>query len=194
MQKPKNTSEVLIYESDSGQTKIEVRLQGETVWLTQSQLGVLFNTSRPNITMHIKNIFEEGELIEESVCKDFLHTVLDSKRYETKFYNLDLIISLGYRVKSQVATRFRQTFAFQIRSFLLRSESVSKTSSLKPTLNQADIDLLMRNIYLTFSPKELERQISIKHDKVIALLNDILIDLKKIREEYVRLIASFTQV
>ncbi len=69
-----------------------------------------------------------------------------------------------------------------------------KTSTLKPTLNQADVDLLMQNMGLTFTHKELERHISIKHDKVIALLNDILVDLKKIREEYSGLIASFTQV
>ena len=93
------TNQIIIYESSAGKPNIEVRVEGETVWLSQAQLAELFNTSRPNITMHIKNIFDEGELSENSVCKDFLHTANDAKRYNTKHYNLDLIISLGYRIK-----------------------------------------------------------------------------------------------
>lgn len=101
-------NEIIICEGNDGQPGIEVHIKGETVWLTQAQLAVLFNTSRPNVTMHIKNIFDEGELEEVAVCQDFLHTAGDGKRYNTKYYNLDLIISLGYRVKSSIATRFRQ--------------------------------------------------------------------------------------
>ena len=103
--KPK--SEIIIYQSADGTPKIEVQIENETVWLTQAQLAELFNTSRPNITMHIKNIFDEGELSETSVCKDFLHTASDGKKYITKSYSLDLIISLGYRIKSNIATDFR---------------------------------------------------------------------------------------
>ena len=97
----------LIYCPQNYRPRIEVSFQGETVWLTQAQLAVLFNTSRPNVTMHIKNIFDEGELREGAVCQDFLHTAGDGKKYRTKYYNLDLIISLGYRVKSSIATQFR---------------------------------------------------------------------------------------
>ncbi len=100
-------SEIIIYQGESGKPSIQVQIQGETVWLNQAQLAELFGTSRPNITMHIKNIFDEGELIADSVCKDFLHTAADGKKYNTKYYNLDLIISLGYRVKSSIATKFR---------------------------------------------------------------------------------------
>ena len=95
-------SEIIIYENNSGLPDINVRVEGETVWLSQAQLAELFDTSRPNVTMHIKNIFEEQELNDDSVCKDFLHTASDGKKYNTKHYNLDLIISLGYRVKSQI--------------------------------------------------------------------------------------------
>jgi hypothetical protein len=100
-------SEIIIYQNINGALQIKVRLEDETVWLSQAQLAELFQTTRPNITMHIKNIFEEGELEENSVCKDFLHTAADNKRYATKYYNLDLIISLGYRIKSKIATNFR---------------------------------------------------------------------------------------
>jgi len=120
MQKGEPNSEIIIYEGDSGQPNIEVRIEGETVWLTQAKLAELFKTSRPNITMHIKNIFDEGELNEDSVCKDFLHTATDGKKYNTKHYNLDLIISLGYRVKSQIATKFRQWATVRLREYIVK--------------------------------------------------------------------------
>lgn len=113
-------SEIIIYEGSNGQPSIQVRIQGETVWLNQAQLAELFGTSRPNITMHIKNIFEVGELIEDSVCKDFLHTASDGKNYTTKYYNLDLIISLGYRVKSDVATKFRQWATIRLKEYIVK--------------------------------------------------------------------------
>ena len=111
--------EIIIYKGADGAPSIDVRVENETVWLTQAQLAELFNTSRPNITMHIKNIFDEGELSEVSVCKDFLHTATDGKKYNTKSYNLDLIISLGYRVKSSIATRFRQWATARLREYLI---------------------------------------------------------------------------
>ncbi len=113
-------NELIIYEGGNGQPRIEVRIQGETVWLNQAQLAELFGTSRPNITMHIKNIFEEGELTKDSVCKDFLHTVTDGKKYNTKYYNLDLIISLGYRIKSDVATKFRQWATARLKEYIIK--------------------------------------------------------------------------
>ena len=115
-----NNNQIIIYEGDKGQPKLEVRIEGETVWLTQAQLAELFGTTRPNITMHIKNIFDEGELDLNSVCKDFLHTAQDGKSYTTKHYNLDLIISVGYRVKSQIATHFRQWATARLREYLVQ--------------------------------------------------------------------------
>lgn len=115
-----NKTQIIIYEGDQGQPKLEVRIEGETVWLTQAQLADLFRTTRPNVTMHIKNIFDEGELKSSSVCKDFLHTAQDGKQYTTKHYNLDLIISLGYRVKSQIATQFRIWATARLREYLVQ--------------------------------------------------------------------------
>ena len=115
-----NSGEIIIYEGADGTPSIEVRVEGETVWLTQAQLAELFKTSRPNITMHIKNIFDEGELSEVSVCKDFLHTATDGKKYNTKSYNLDLIISLGYRIKSDIATKFRQWATERLHEYLVK--------------------------------------------------------------------------
>ncbi len=113
-------SEMVVYVGDDGRLQINVRFQGETIWLTQAQLANLFDTSRPNITMHIKNIFDEGELNETSVCKDFLLTAADGKKYTTKHYNLDLIISLGYRVKSNIATNFRIWATERLREYITK--------------------------------------------------------------------------
>ena len=102
-----NHSEIIIYQTQDGLTKIEVVLQEETVWLTQSLMTELFQTTKQNISLHIKNIFKEGELDEKSVVKDYLTTAPDGKEYLTKHYNLDVIISVGYRVKSLRGTQFR---------------------------------------------------------------------------------------
>lgn len=120
MKKIQQNNSIIIYEGDGGEPRISVRIENETVWLTQTQLAELFDTSRPNITMHIRNIFDEGELDERSVCKDFLHTAGDSKKYKTKHYNLDLIISLGYRVKSSTATKFRKWATLRLREYIVK--------------------------------------------------------------------------
>lgn len=120
MKKNNQKNSIIIYKGDNGQLRIEVAVEDETAWLTQAQLAALFNTSRPNITMHIRNIFDERELIENSVCKDFLHTAADGKNYSTKYYNLDLIISLGYRIKSKIATHFRQWATARLREYIIK--------------------------------------------------------------------------
>jgi hypothetical protein len=96
----------VIYETDDKAAKVNVRLEKETVWLTQAQLADLFLTSRPNITMHIKNILEEDELQEVSVCKDFLHTAADGKNYTVTFYSLDMILAVGFRIRSKRGVQF----------------------------------------------------------------------------------------
>ncbi len=102
-----NNNNIIIYTTDDGQVKIEVKLEDENVWLTQNAMAELFNATKQNISLHIKNIFEENELNESSVVKENLTTASDGKKYKTKFYNLDLIISVGYRVKSIRGTQFR---------------------------------------------------------------------------------------
>ena len=115
-----NNSQLIIYQTEKGETKLEVRLENETVWLTQKLMAELFQTTVPNINIHLKNIFEEGELDADAVIKDFLITASDGKNYRTKFYNLDAIISVGYRIKSAVATRFRQWATQHIREYIVK--------------------------------------------------------------------------
>jgi len=103
-----NKSDIEIYQSEDGLVKIDVRLDDETVWLTQAQMVDLFRSSKANISEHISHVFDEGELVEESVVRKFRTTGADGKSYNTKHYNLDVIISVGYRVKSLHGTQFRQ--------------------------------------------------------------------------------------
>ena len=104
---PQNESNLLIYQNQEGNIKIDVQLENETVWLTQEQMAQLFGKGRSTITEHISNIFKEEELEQNSVCRNFRHTANDGKNYDTKYYNLDVIISVGYRVKSKQGTQFR---------------------------------------------------------------------------------------
>ena len=102
-----NFTQFLFYKSPTGQVKVEIFLRDETVWLTQEKMGKLFDIDRSVITKHLKNIFTTGELKENSVCAFFARTANDGKQYQTKFYNLDAIIAVGYRVNSKKATHFR---------------------------------------------------------------------------------------
>jgi len=99
--------EIVIYKAEDGSTQLDVKLEDETVWLTQAQMVILFQTSKQNVSLHIDNIFKEGELFEKSVVKENLTTASDGKTYKTKYYILDVIISVGYRVKSKKGTQFR---------------------------------------------------------------------------------------
>jgi len=116
----KNNSEILMYQTEDGKTKIEVRMEDETVWLTQVQMAELFQTSKQNISLHINNIFKEGELNELSVVKEYLTTASDGKKYKTKFYNLDVIISVGYRVKSHRGTQFRIWATQRLKEYIIK--------------------------------------------------------------------------
>ncbi|MHC1738978.1 MAG: virulence RhuM family protein [Ignavibacteriaceae bacterium] len=100
-------SELLLYQTEDGKTQIDVRLEDETVWLNQNQMVELFQSTKQNISLHIRNLFNEGELEEISVVKEYLTTAADGKKYKNKYYNLDVIISVGYRVKSHRGTQFR---------------------------------------------------------------------------------------
>lgn len=121
-----STAEFLVFTSQAGENTIEVRVQDETVWLTQSLIAELFQTTKQNIGQHLKNIFAEGELQENSVVKKFFTTAADGKQYNTAFYNLDAIISVGYRVNSQRATLFRQWATSVLRDFAIRGYVLDK--------------------------------------------------------------------
>ena len=103
----KSQTDFMLYTSNDGQVSINVMLKDETVWLTQKGISELFGTERSVITKHLGNVFKDVELVENSVCAIFTHTASDGKKYKTKFYNLDAIISVGYRVNSYQATQFR---------------------------------------------------------------------------------------
>ena len=109
--------EIVLYQPDET-VRLEVKLEDETVWLTQAQMAELFQTTRNNITLHIGNVFKEGELVESSVRKESLLTAADGKKYRTKLYHLDVIISVGYRVKSQRGTQFRQWANLVIKDYM----------------------------------------------------------------------------
>ncbi len=115
-----NESSIILYQSEDGITKIETRLYDETVWLTQMQIAELFQKGRSTITEHLKNIFEEQELEQDSVSRKFRHTAIDGKNYLTTFYNLDVIISVGYRVKSHQGTKFRQWATARLKEYIVK--------------------------------------------------------------------------
>ena len=111
---------ILIYTDGSGLTRIDVKLEEDTLWLTQAQMCELYQTSKSNVSEHIKHIFEEGELQEEAVVRKFRTTAADGKSYLMTFYNLDMIIALGYRVRSIIATRFRQWATERLKEYIVK--------------------------------------------------------------------------
>lgn len=115
-----NENAIIIYSTEDGAMKLEVKLENETVWLSQKQMAELFDKDRKTITQHIKNVFNERELDENSVCLDSKHTALDGKTYSVKIYNLDVIISVGYRVRSLRGTQFRIWATQKLREYIIK--------------------------------------------------------------------------
>ena len=115
-----DNNQIIMYQTEDGLTKIDVTLENETVWLNQAQMAELFQTTKQNISYHINNCFKEGELNETSVVKDFLTTAADGKPYNTHYYNLDVIISVGYRVKSLRGTQFRIWANSVLKEYLIK--------------------------------------------------------------------------
>jgi len=118
-------SEIILYKNSEGNIKIDVRLEDETVWLTQAQICELFQKSKATVSEHIKNIFEEGELNENSVVLNFRTTASDGKNYDTNFYNLDVIISVGYRVKSPQGTQFRILATQKLKEYIIKGYALN---------------------------------------------------------------------
>lgn len=117
-------SEILIYQTEGGDTKIEVRLENEDVWLSQGQMGILYQKSKSSISEHIKEIFKDGELNEDSVVRKYRTTAADGKSYTTSYYSLDVIISVGYRVKSHRGTQFRIWATQRIKEYLIKGFTI----------------------------------------------------------------------
>src|SRR3989304_5524130 len=113
-------SELILYQTEDGHTHIEVRLQDETVWMSQLAMAELFQSTKQNISLHLKNVFDEGELLERRVVKEYLTTASDGKNYRTKFYNLEAIVAVGYRVKSHRGTQFRKWATERLNEYLVK--------------------------------------------------------------------------
>ncbi len=118
-----NNNNIVIYQTDNGMTKIDVKLEDETVWLSQQQMADLYDTTKQNISLHIKNIFDEEELDINSTVKEFLTVQKEGNRKverKVKYYNLDMILSLGYRIKSKVATNFRRWATERLKEYMIK--------------------------------------------------------------------------
>ena len=145
-------NEIIVYQPDEA-LRLDVQIEGETVWLTQAQMVELFQTTKQNISLHTNNIFREGELDASSAVKEYLTTASDGKKYRTKYYNLDVIISVGYRVKSLRGTQFRQWANKVLKDYLLKGYSI----------NQRLIDLSDR----------LDRRLLEQDGKIAAIRRDV---------------------
>ena len=118
-----DNNQIIIYQSEDGETRVEVKFTGETVWLSQQQMADLYQTTRPNIVQHIRNIYADGELEEQATCKNFLQVRQEGNRQvsrEIPFYNLDMIISLGYRIRSVIATHFRRWATERLKEYIIK--------------------------------------------------------------------------
>ena len=113
-------SDLVLYTSDDGRTRLDLRIEGRTAWLTQLEIAELFQTTKQNVSLHAKNIFQDGELAEDSVVKESLTTAADGKRYRTRLYNLDLILAIGYRVRSPRGVQFRQWASTHLKEYLVK--------------------------------------------------------------------------
>ncbi len=142
------SDQIVIYQSPDGITLIDVRLEADTVWLTQKQMAELFDKDVRTVNEHIRNIFKEGELAENSVIRKFRITASDGKTYETSHYNLDVIISVGYRVKSHRGTQFRQWATRILRDHLVQGFTVNQTRLAEKGISemQQAVELLARTL------------------------------------------------
>ena len=151
--------ELLLYQDENGSTQIEVRLENENVWLTQAQLVTLYQSSKANVSEHIKHIFEEGELEETAVVRNFRTTATDGKNYNTAFYNLDLIISLGYRIKSHIATKFRIWATQRLKEYIIKGFVIDDNRLKQNAGGNYWYELLNRIRDIRSSEKVLYRQV-----------------------------------
>ena len=153
------TSEIIIFKTQDGKTDISVKVEDGTVWLTQGQMVELFNTTKQNISLHIKNIFDEGEQDKDSVVKEYLTTAADGKNYNTKYYNLDVIISVGYRVKSTIGTQFRIWATQVLKEYMVKGFAMNDRMLKEVGGGGYWQELLTRIRDIRSSEKEFYRQI-----------------------------------
>ena len=152
-------NKVIIYTANDGKTKIDVKLEEETLWLTQAQMCELYQTSKSNVSEHIKHIFEDGELDKDSVVRKFRTTATDGKQYQIAHYNLDMIIALGYRVQSQVATRFRRWATQRLHEYIQKGFAMDD-ERLKQGGNRYFRELLQRIRDIRSSERNFYQQVT----------------------------------
>jgi prophage maintenance system killer protein len=143
--------EIILYQTSDGTTNLDVRLENETIWLTQAQLAQLFGTMRPAITKHLVNIFNIGELDKNSVCSILEHTANDGKIYRTKFYNLDAILSVGYRVNSTNATKFRIWANKVLKEYIIKGYTINQRAKIEQLDDLRKTVKLLSNVINTQS-------------------------------------------
>jgi len=144
---PPEPADFLLYQTEDGQTRLEVAFRGETCWLTLNQLAELFQRDKSVISRHIRNLFDEGELTRESVVANFATTAVDGKTYQVDYFNLDVIISVGYRVKSHRGTQFRIWATQRLRKYIIKGFAMDYKrdyvkKSLQSHLNRPDRDII----------------------------------------------------
>jgi hypothetical protein len=167
-------SDLILYTSEDGETHIQLRVEGQTIWMTQLEIAELFQTSKQNVSLHALNIFKEGELSQDSVVKESLTTAADGKRYRTQLYNLDLILAIGYRVRSARGTQFRQWATTHLREFIVKGFAIDDERLKNPGSGGRFEELLARIREIRASEKRFYQKVR----DLFALSGDY-----KVREE-----------
>ncbi|MEI7436869.1 MAG: virulence RhuM family protein [bacterium] len=170
-EEPLPKSEIVLYQTEDGRTRIQCRFEGETIWLTQKLMAELFQKDVRTINEHIQNVFEEGELPSDSVIRKFRITAADGKIYETQHYNLDVIISVGYRVKSQRGTQFRIWATQRLREYLVKGFTMDD-ERLKNPPGKGHIDYFDELIERIRDIRSSERRVYLRVREILALAAD----------------------
>lgn len=159
MNKDELDNKIVIYQTEDGKTQLDVKLENETVWLTQAQMTELFQTTKQNISLHINNIFKEGELDSKATVKEYLTVQHEGKRTvrrKVKYYDLDVIISVGYRVKSIRGTRFRQWATSVLRDYLIKGYAINQRIREE---NYQQMVQLVRSMARTVKLQDLSKEV-----------------------------------
>ena len=153
-------SEIILFETKDKEVTLSVPMDGDTVWLTQAQMAELFNTTKQNVSLHANNCFKEGELDMNAVVKDFLTTASDGKKYKTKHYNLDVIISVGYRVKSKRGIEFRQWASKILKQYMIDGYAINE-KRLNALQKTVDIQTRMMADALNVEEKDILKAVNL---------------------------------
>ena len=168
---PQPNSDLILYQTEDGRTRIQCRFENETVWLTQQHMAELFQTTKQNVGQHLKSLFAEGELVQDSVVKDSFTTAADGKNYATKSYNLDVIISVGYRVKSLLGTQFRIWATQRLREYIVKGFTMDD-ERLKNPPGKGHIDYFDELLERIRDIRSSERRVYLRVREILAMAAD----------------------